>query len=66
MKLFSIFLALPFTSAGIAHGSNEMSKGKPEKSDKKRKHTHNTISIEMECKEIIIFKRLELLTSNTT
>ena len=42
-----------------------MSKGKAE-SDKKRKHTHNTITLERKCKEVIVLERLELLASNAT
>jgi hypothetical protein len=66
MNLFSILLALLFTSAVIADGSSELGKGKPEKSDNKLKHTHETITIETECKEIIALERLKLLASNAT
>jgi hypothetical protein len=65
MNPFSLFLALLCTSAVIAHGGSEMSKGKSEKSDKKHAHTHKT-TIETECKEIIALEKLELFAANAT
>jgi hypothetical protein len=66
MKLFSNLLALLFPSAVIDDESSEMSEGKSEKSDNKRKLTHNTITTETECKEIIALEKLELVASNVT